>query len=68
MEPWGWALLLKPVIGLVMIVVIFGGARLLAWLLWYVIPDGKIKRELFRKERDGASPANLPEPRKRHLD
>lgn len=68
MEPWGWALLLKPVIGLAMIVAVFGGARLLAWLLWHVIPDGKIKRELFRKSRDGASTANLAEPRKRHLD
>lgn len=61
-------MLLKPVIGLAMIVVIFGGARLLAWLLWHVIPDGKIKRELFRKEPPSVSAANLPQPRERHLD
>lgn len=65
MDSFGWAMLLKPVIGLVMLVALFGSARLLAWLLWYVIPDGNVKRTLFRKERDGVSAANLPEARKR---
>lgn len=68
MDSFGWAMLLKPIIGLGLLLAVFGSARLLAWVIWRILPDGKLKRELFRKEGDGVSPANLPQSRKNLFD
>lgn len=47
MEPTWWALLLKPFIGIVYVALLLGAARLLAELLWRVLPDSRVKRVLF---------------------
>lgn len=45
-DPWMWAALLKP-IGLL----IFFGLVVfpIKWVLWKLIPDGRIKQILFKK-------------------
>lgn len=43
------ALLLKPFIGIAFIAFLLITARAGAWLLYWVIPCGAVKRELYRK-------------------
>lgn len=47
MEGWFYGLALKPLIAVVLFVGIFGGAKLIAKLLKKVLPEGRLKRELF---------------------
>lgn len=46
-----WAMALKPLIAIAFIAGLVYGARAIAWLLWWVIPDSRLKRELFRSKR-----------------
>lgn len=56
MEAWAWGLLLKPLIAVVLFVGLFGGAKLIAWVIHRVMPDSKLKRELFRTEASPPAP------------
>lgn len=47
MPNWGWALLLKPFIGIVWFAFLFGSARLIAAVLWRVLPESRVKAALF---------------------
>lgn len=47
MPPWAIALLVKPLAAVMLFVVVFGGAWLLAWGLHKVLPDSRVKRVLF---------------------
>lgn len=63
MEAWTWGLVLKPLIAVVLFLVVFGGARLLALAIYRVLPDSKIKRELFRtKPSDSDQPPSQTLP------
>lgn len=54
-HPWLAGLMLKPVLGILMLIFFWGSARAIALFLWYVIPSGKFKNRLFlRVRRDGA--------------
>ena len=53
---WGWALLLKPFIGIAVLAVVFGLPMLLVWLLRPLFPAGRLKDVLFR-ERGGERPS-----------
>lgn len=69
MESWGWGLALKPFIAVLLFVALFGGAKLIAWLIHKVMPDSRLKRELFattpdelpaaRSDRSGDPPDGL---------
>ena len=61
MPEWGWALLLKPFIGLLVLAVVFGIPMLLARLLRPVFPRGRLKEFLFR-ERGGQRPGRSTNP------
>lgn len=56
MDPWMTALLLKIPIGIVLFVLLFGATRLLAIAVYWLLPNGKLKRELFRVEAGDAIP------------
>lgn len=45
---WLWALLLKPIVGLAVVALLLYGARTVALVLHAILPDGALKRELFR--------------------
>ena len=44
---WGWALLLKPLIGIAILALMYFGARYGAWLLYHLMPNCRTKRWLF---------------------
>ena len=44
---WGWALLLKPLIGIAILALMYFGARYGAWLLYHLMPNCRAKRWLF---------------------
>lgn len=67
MDSWGWALLLKPFVGIVIFAVVFGVPMLLVWLLRPVFPRGRIKDFLFR-ERGGQRAGRAANAGKRVLD
>ena len=67
MGSWGWALLLKPVIGVVVIAAIFGVPMLLAILLRPLFPAGRLKDFLFR-ERGGERPGRAADSGQRVLN
>jgi hypothetical protein len=48
MIPWLIALILKPFIGIVILAVLWFGAKGVAWCLFRIIPDCSVKRYLFR--------------------
>lgn len=61
MENWLIGLVLKPILGIVMLVAFYGAARLLAIAIWYVLPDGKLKTLLFERYRsDGTRVTTRP--------
>lgn len=66
MEPWLISLLLKPVAGILILVVFFGLARLFAVFIWWVLPAGRIKNELFLRWRDDGA-AVVARPGQRDL-
>lgn len=47
MDAWHWALLLKPFVGIAFLAVLYFGARAVAWLLYAITPDCRLKRYLF---------------------
>lgn len=51
---WLFGLVLKPFIGITILAVLYFGARWIAWLLWWVIPRGRVKDYLFRGWRGHA--------------
>ena len=54
-HPWLAGLMLKPVLGILFLLFLFGMARISAWLLWWLLPSGKLKNSLFvRRRSDGA--------------
>lgn len=54
-HPWLAGLMLKPVLGILLLLFLFGSARIVAWLLWWFLPSGKLKNSLFVRVRaDGA--------------
>lgn len=58
MQSTWWALLLKPVLGLVVAAVFFYTTMLVARLIGRLLPDGKVKEFLFRERwRNDASRA-----------
>ena len=59
MESWAWGLALKPLIGIVLIVGLVLLARYGAWLVWHLLPDGKVRRYLFMASTDGSAPKPL---------
>jgi hypothetical protein len=48
MEGWLLGLVVKPFIGIAFLLGLVVAARLVAWLLYWLIPDCKLKRELYR--------------------
>ena len=67
MESWGWALLLKPFVGLAIFAAVFGVPMLLVWLLRPVFPRGRLKDFLFR-ERGTQRPGRAADASKRVLN
>ena len=61
MEAWTWGLVLKPLIAVLLFVGLFGGAKLIAKLIYWLLPDGKLKRELFK------TGVNDPDPKQRPI-
>lgn len=55
MDSWGWALLLKPILGLAMLAFVFGTAWILARLLRPIFPNGKLKDLLFDDGRQSSA-------------
>lgn len=54
-HPWIAGLMLKPVLGILLLLFFWGSARVLAIVLWYALPAGRIKNRLFVRVRaDGA--------------
>lgn len=56
---WWLALLLKPFVGIAYVAFLLVSTRLIATLLWKVLPDSRVKRVLFegwddRRTRRGA--------------
>ena len=64
---WGWALLLKPFIGIAFLAVVFGLPMLLVKLLRPLFPEGWLKDVLFR-ERGGQRPSRPADAGHRVLD
>lgn len=56
MDPWTTALLLKIPIGIVLFVLLFGGARLIAWAVYWLLPKSRLKTWLFRVDDSGGNP------------
>lgn len=48
MEAWAWGLLLKPLIGIVLVAGLLLSSKFIARLIYWVLPDSRLKRELFR--------------------
>jgi hypothetical protein len=63
-----WAMALKPFIGIVFLVVLFGSARLLAHLAYFLIPECRLKRELFAQSVSELSADRSRQPPKRLFD
>jgi hypothetical protein len=56
MDPWLTALLLKFPLGVLMFVLLFGGARILALVVYWLLPRGRLKTWLFRVDDSGRDP------------
>lgn len=67
MDSWGWALLLKPFVGITIFAVVFGVPMLLVWLLRPMFPKGRLKDFLFR-ERGAKRAGRAADPGKRVLN
>lgn len=67
MPSWGWALLLKPFIGLLVLAVVFGIPMLIVKLLRPAFPRGRVKDFLFR-ERGGQRASRASDTRNGVLD
>lgn len=58
MEIASWVLLLKPFLAIALIVGLFGGAKLIAWAIYRLMPDSRLRRYLFlRSNGHGANGA-----------
>lgn len=66
-QPFAIGLLLKPVIGLIVLAVVFGIPILLVRLIRPIFPSGRLKDVLFR-ERGGDGPALRPDSKQGVLD
>ncbi len=66
MEAVGWGMLLRPLIGICILVVVFGVPILLVRLLRPIFPNGRVKDALFR-ERGGESASARPDAEHRLL-
>lgn len=60
MDAWLWGLMLKPLIAVALFVLLFGGARVLAWLVYWLLPKGPLKVRLFRIDASGSDPPPPP--------
>jgi hypothetical protein len=60
MEGWFYGLALKPFIAVALFVLLFGGARVLAWVVYWLLPRGKLKTWLFRVDASGSDPPPPP--------
>lgn len=67
MEGVGWGMLLRPLIGIGILIVVFGVPILLVRLLRPVFPAGRLKDFLFR-ERGGHSASAASDPADRVID
>jgi hypothetical protein len=56
MSAWLTALVLKPFIGLAILLGLVFTARLVAWGLYWLLPDGKLKRRLYETSASDCSP------------
>lgn len=52
MEAWLTALVMKPFIGIALIFGLLISARLVAWLIYWMLPEGPLKLRLFRTSMD----------------
>lgn len=67
MDSVGWGMLLRPLIGLAILIAVFGVPILLARLLRPYFPEGRLKNVLFR-ERGGQSASPARDPTDRVID
>lgn len=67
-QPFVWGLVLKPVIGVVILVVVFLVPILLVKLLRPMFPEGKIKDVLFRERPSNPDASGLADSEQRILD
>lgn len=63
MEAWTWGLLLKPLIGIVIVAGLVFGAKAVAWVIYKLMPDCKLKRELFRTAPAGNADGSANPPK-----
>lgn len=67
MTGWGWALLLKPLVAILLFVAVFGSAHLLMRAVRRFVPDGWVKRWLF-SDRWGHRPESAASPAQGRLN
>jgi hypothetical protein len=62
MEGWFYGMVLKPLIAVVLFVGLFGLAKLLATGIKHLLPEGRLKRELFATTVDELRPSGGAKP------
>lgn len=63
MEAWAWGLVFKPLIAVALFVALFGGAKLIAWAIYHLMPKSRLRAYLFKtsvSDSDPAPPRILP--------
>lgn len=60
MDAWLAGLAVKPLIGIALVVGLLVAARLGAWVVFWLLPDGNLKRELFRTSVNDSGPPRRP--------
>jgi hypothetical protein len=61
MGTWAWGLALKPVVGVLIFLAVFGSAKVISWCIYRLMPDSRLRRYLFLTKTDASRGSEPPD-------